>query len=184
MGFPDSSAGKESTCNAEELGSIPGSGMSPGDGKGHPLQYSDKTEQLSLSLPNNERTLEHSNSSNPPPRPRLWHYSRNEFISTYNLTLQNMTIIVIYIHTYIYLSHCSLLFPEVQCSVWDQFHSDWARCFSAGLLTTDSHTYLFENFPFVKDVFTGYRMLHWQLYSFDFKMPFHYLPLVLLTGQP
>lgn len=27
-------------------------------------------------------------------------------------------------------------------------------------------------------------MLHWQLYSFDFKMPFHYLPLVLLTGQP
>ena len=96
-----------------------------------------------------------------------------------------MTIIVIYIHAYIYLFHCSLFFPEVQCSLWDQFHSDWTGFFSAGLLTTDSHSsYLFENFPFVKDVFTVYRMLHWQLYSFDFKMPFHYLPLVLLTGQP
>ena len=65
MGFPDSSADKEFTCNVEDLGSIPGSGRSPGDGKGHPLQYSDMTKKLSLSLPNNERTLEHSNSSNP-----------------------------------------------------------------------------------------------------------------------
>ena len=34
------SAGKESTCNAGDLGSIPGLGRSPGEGKGHPLQYS------------------------------------------------------------------------------------------------------------------------------------------------
>ena len=40
MGFPDSSAGKESACNAGELGSIPGLGRSPGEGKGYPLQYS------------------------------------------------------------------------------------------------------------------------------------------------
>ena len=33
-------AGKESTCNAGDLGSIPGSGRSPGEGKGYPLQYS------------------------------------------------------------------------------------------------------------------------------------------------
>ena len=39
-GFPDSSAGKESTRNAGDLGSIPGLGRSPGDGKGCPLQYS------------------------------------------------------------------------------------------------------------------------------------------------
>ena len=35
-----SSAGKESTCNEGDLGSIPGLGRSPGKGKGYPLQYS------------------------------------------------------------------------------------------------------------------------------------------------
>ena len=40
-GFSDSSVGKESACNAGDLGSIPGSGRSPGEGKGYPLQYSD-----------------------------------------------------------------------------------------------------------------------------------------------
>ena len=39
-GFPDSSAGKESACNAGEPGSIPGLGRSPGEGIGSPLQYS------------------------------------------------------------------------------------------------------------------------------------------------
>ena len=40
-GLPCGSAGKESTCNAEDLGSIPGLGRSPGEGKGYyPLQYS------------------------------------------------------------------------------------------------------------------------------------------------
>ena len=40
LGFPCGSAGKESTCNAGDLGSIPGLGRSPGKGKGYPLQYS------------------------------------------------------------------------------------------------------------------------------------------------
>ena len=40
QGFPDSSAGKESACNVGDLGSIPGLGRSPGEGKGYPLQYS------------------------------------------------------------------------------------------------------------------------------------------------
>ena len=64
--FPDSSVDKESPCNVEDLGLIPGLGRSPGEGKGYPLQYSglensmgcldhgvtelDTTEQLSLSL--------------------------------------------------------------------------------------------------------------------------------------
>ena len=39
-GFPCGSAGKESTCNAGDLGSIPGLERSPGEGKGYPLQYS------------------------------------------------------------------------------------------------------------------------------------------------
>ena len=39
-GFPCGSAGKESACNAGDLGSIPGLGWSPGEGNGYPLQYS------------------------------------------------------------------------------------------------------------------------------------------------
>ena len=67
--FPDSSLGKESACNAGDPSSIAGSGRSPGEGTGYPLQYSDLensmdctvhgvakswtwlTEQFSLSLP-------------------------------------------------------------------------------------------------------------------------------------
>ena len=40
LGFPGSSASKESTCGASDLDSIPGSGRSPGEGKDYPLQYS------------------------------------------------------------------------------------------------------------------------------------------------
>ena len=40
MGFPHSSVGKESACNAGDLGSIPGLGRSPGAELGNPLQYS------------------------------------------------------------------------------------------------------------------------------------------------
>ena len=66
LGFPCGSAGKESASNVGDLGSIPGSGRSPGEGKDYPLQYSglensidcivmgskesDITELLSLSL--------------------------------------------------------------------------------------------------------------------------------------
>ena len=39
-GFPCGSTGKESGCNAGDLGSIPRLGRSPGEGKGYPLQYS------------------------------------------------------------------------------------------------------------------------------------------------
>ena len=40
LGFPGDSDGKESTSNAGDLGSIPGSGRCPGGGHGNPLQYS------------------------------------------------------------------------------------------------------------------------------------------------
>ena len=40
MGFPGGSDGKESACNAEDPGSIPGLGRSLGEGNGNPLQYS------------------------------------------------------------------------------------------------------------------------------------------------
>ena len=38
--FPCGSAGKESTLNVGNMGSIPGLGRSPEEGKGYPLQYS------------------------------------------------------------------------------------------------------------------------------------------------
>ena len=67
IGFPGGSAGKESACSAGYLGSIPGLGRSPGEGKGYSLQCSglenpmdcispqgrkesDTTERLSLSV--------------------------------------------------------------------------------------------------------------------------------------
>jgi len=40
LGFSDGSDGKESACNAEDPGLIPGLGRSPGEGNGNPLQYS------------------------------------------------------------------------------------------------------------------------------------------------
>ena len=40
MGFPDGSDGKESACNARNLGSIPGSGRSHGERNDYALQYS------------------------------------------------------------------------------------------------------------------------------------------------
>ena len=40
MGFPGDSEGKEYACNVGDPCSIPGSGRSPGEGNGYPLQYS------------------------------------------------------------------------------------------------------------------------------------------------
>ena len=46
MGFHFGSAGKESTCNAGNLGLIPGLGRSPTEGKGYQLQYSDPENSM------------------------------------------------------------------------------------------------------------------------------------------
>ena len=46
LGFPGGSAGKESACNAGDMGSIPGLGRSPEEGKGYPLQYSDPENSM------------------------------------------------------------------------------------------------------------------------------------------
>ena len=51
MGFPGRSDGKQSACNAGNLGSIPGLGRSPGGGHGNPLQYS------CLENPHGQRSL-------------------------------------------------------------------------------------------------------------------------------
>ena len=66
-GFPDNSVGKDSACNAGDPGSIPGSGRSPGKGKGYPLQYSGLENSMDSVVPgvtNNQTQLSdfHSHS--------------------------------------------------------------------------------------------------------------------------
>ena len=51
MDFPGGSDGKESACDAEDLGLIPGSGRSLGEGNGNPFQYS------CLENPHGQRSL-------------------------------------------------------------------------------------------------------------------------------
>ena len=58
VGFPDSSVGKESACNAGDPSSIPGLGRSDGEGRGYPLQYSwaSLVAQLVKNLPAMQET--------------------------------------------------------------------------------------------------------------------------------
>ena len=49
LGFPCGSPSKESTCKAGDLGSMPGLGRSPGEGKGYPLQYSSLENSMDYS---------------------------------------------------------------------------------------------------------------------------------------
>ena len=62
LGFPGGSAGKESACNVRDLGSIPGSGRSPEEGNGHPLQYSgleDSMDCIVHGVAKNQTRLSH-----------------------------------------------------------------------------------------------------------------------------
>ena len=58
MGFPGSSAGKESACNAGDPASIPESGRSPGEGIGYPFLYywASLVAQLVKNLPAMQET--------------------------------------------------------------------------------------------------------------------------------
>ena len=58
LGLPCGSAGRESACNEGDLGSIPGSGRSPGEGIGCPLQYcwASLVAQLVKNLPAMQET--------------------------------------------------------------------------------------------------------------------------------
>ena len=55
LGFPCGSADKESACSVGDLGSIPGLGRSPGEGKGYPLQYSGLENSMDYELYTTER---------------------------------------------------------------------------------------------------------------------------------
>ena len=55
LGLPCGSAGKESTCNEEDLSSIPGLGRSLGEGKGYLLQYSGLDNCMDCIVPGTQR---------------------------------------------------------------------------------------------------------------------------------
>ena len=57
LGFPCDSAGEESACNVEDLGSIPGLGRSPGEGKVYPLQCSGMENSMDCISPWGRREL-------------------------------------------------------------------------------------------------------------------------------
>ena len=50
-GFPGGSAGKESACNAGDLGSIPRLGRYPGEGNGYPFQFSGLENSMDCIVP-------------------------------------------------------------------------------------------------------------------------------------
>ena len=72
LDFPGGSDSKASACNEGDLGLIPGLGISPGEGKGNPLQYSylenstDRGAWLGYS-PWNSRSVGHASVTSPPP---------------------------------------------------------------------------------------------------------------------
>ena len=85
-GFPDSSVGKESACSAGDPGLTPGSGRSPGEGNGNPLQDS------CLENPMNSGTwqaivhriarVRHDLATKPPNNKPLKHKNQNGFYSS------------------------------------------------------------------------------------------------------
>ena len=76
-GFPYSSVGKESACNAGDLGLIPGLGRSPGEGNGNPLQYSCLENLMERgawrATVHGVARVEHDLATNPPPPPTVLH---------------------------------------------------------------------------------------------------------------
>ena len=73
LGFPCGSVGKESAYNVGDPGSIPGSGRSPGEGNGNPLQYSCLENPMDYSLPGSSvhgvARVGHNLVTKPPPPP-------------------------------------------------------------------------------------------------------------------
>ena len=74
LGCPGGSAGKESACKAGDLGSIPGLGRSPGEGKGYPLQHSGVENSMDYTahgVPNSRTQLSNFHFKDTP-----WIYGR------------------------------------------------------------------------------------------------------------
>ena len=55
LGFPDSSVGKESACNARDPSLIPGLGRSAGGGRSYPLQYSSLENSMDYTVHGSQR---------------------------------------------------------------------------------------------------------------------------------
>ena len=73
LGFPYSSVGKSSACNAGDLDLIPGLGRSPGEGNGNPLQYSCLENRMNRgawqATAHRVARVRHNLATKPPPPP-------------------------------------------------------------------------------------------------------------------
>ena len=103
LGFPCGSAGKESTCNAEDLVSILRLGRSPGEEKGYPLQYSDLESSKDYTVHGVAKSWTQLSD---------FHFTsllsfniRLYFISSFNKVLMLVPIgdIIVFTHHYLYL---------------------------------------------------------------------------------
>ena len=114
-GFPGSSAGKESTCNAGNLDSIPGLGRSAGGGHRNPFQYS------CLENPHEQKSLVGYGS------PGLVDWVTKHNTAAYiNIHICTYLCVCVCIYIYIYDSHYSKLglvkvnFPSLVWSKWSR----------------------------------------------------------------
>ena len=100
LGFPGSSAGKESACNAGGLGSVPGLGRSPGEGKGYPLQYSCLENSMNgVALSTTEQCLKEPDM-------------------TERLSFTSLYIFWIFIHHHVYVLWCTKLRSFIVLSIY------------------------------------------------------------------
>ena len=104
MGFPRSSAGKESACKAGDLGLIPGSGRFPGEGNGNLLQYS------CLENPMDPGKLQSMESQESDTTEQLSTQHTHTSSTMYHCSLLKVTLLLV-IHPYLHISE-KLLFPE------------------------------------------------------------------------
>ena len=93
MGFPHSSVGKESACRAGDPGSTPGSGGSPGEGNGNPLQYSCLKTPVHRGawrpIVHGVASVRHDLATKPPPPP----LSEYEYLPSYKFYFVNTVIL-------------------------------------------------------------------------------------------
>ena len=106
MGFPGGSDGKEYTCNVEDLGSIPGLGRSPGEGKGYPLQYSGLENSMVCIVPGvakNQTLLSNIHFQAEEPT-QILGGSIREFKALFNLlhSMFNLPLAVISLHPFFF----------------------------------------------------------------------------------
>ena len=122
-GFPGGSDSKESTCNAGDLGLIPGLGRSPGEGNGCPLQYSclenfmnkEAWRAIGHGIAESDMTEQLTHTHNDI-CPSLWHHTDHFHCPKYPLCFTSVFLPTIQpLITSVFTVSVVLPFPELCC---------------------------------------------------------------------